>query len=88
MYQIVHLTDKFNDDEPYPVSVAVVGVWGYARDTASGFEFGLVPDPSLVQSYDVGHELPDTMCVVILYRVLIESFLSRIASLMNDEMLV
>ena len=70
--QIVHLTDKFNDDEPYPVGVAVDGVWVYARDTASGFEFGLGPDPSLVQSHDVGHKLPDTMCVVILYRVLID----------------
>ena len=70
--QIVHLTDKFNDDEPYPVGVAVDECRVYARDTASGFEFGLGPDPSLVQSHDVGHELPDTMCVVILYRVLID----------------
>ena len=70
--QIVHLANKFDDNEPYPVGVAVDGVWVYARDTASGFEFGLGPDPSLVQSHDVGHELPDTMCVVILYRVLID----------------
>ena len=70
--QIVHLTDKFNDDEPYPVGVAVDGVWVYARDTASGFEFGLGPDPSLVQSHDVGHELPDAMCVVILDWVLVD----------------
>ena len=69
--QIIHLTDKFNDDEPYPVGVAVDGVWVYAWDAAGGFEFGLGPDPSLVQSHNVGHELPDTMCVVILYRVLI-----------------
>lgn len=52
--------------------MAVDGVWVYARDTASGFEFGLGPDPSLVQSQDVGYELPDTTCVVILYRVLID----------------
>ena len=70
--QIVHLTNEFNDDEPYPVGVAVDGVWVYARDTASGFEFGLGPDPSLVQSHNVGHELTDTMCVVILYRGLID----------------
>ena len=70
--QIIHLADKFNDDEPYPVGVAVDGVWVYARDTASGFEFGLGPDPSLVQSHDVGHELPDAMCVVILDWVLVD----------------
>ena len=84
--QIVHLTDKFNDDEPYPVGVAVDGVWVYARDTASGFEFGLGPDPSLVQSHDVGHELPDTMCVVILYRVLIDyNFEFPVQNRISDE---
>ena len=70
--QIVHLTDKFNDDEPYPVGVAVDGVWVYARDTAGGFEFRFCSDPSLVQSHDVGHELPDAMCVVILDWVLVD----------------
>ena len=70
--QIFQLVDQLYDDESDPVGVAVDGVWGYARDTASGFEFGLGPDPFLAQSHDVGHELPDTMCVVILYRVLID----------------
>ena len=70
--QIFQLANEFDDDESDPVGVAVDGVWVYARDTANGFEFGLGPDPSLVQSHDVGHELPDTMCVVILYRVLID----------------
>ena len=70
--QIVHFADKFDDNEPYPVGVAVDGVWVYARDTASGFEFGLGPDPSLVQSHNVGHELPDAMCVVILDWVLVD----------------
>ena len=32
MSQIVHLTDKFNDDEPYPVGVAEDGVWVYTKD--------------------------------------------------------
>ena len=72
MSQIVHLADKFNDDEPYPVGVAVDGIGRYTRDAARGFEFRFCSDPSLVQSHDVGHELPDTMCVVILYRVLID----------------
>ena len=70
--QIVHLTDKFNDDEPYPVGVAVDGVWVYVWDVAGGFEFRFCSDSSLVQSHDVGHELPNAMCVVILYRVLID----------------
>ena len=70
--QIVHLADKFDDNEPYPVGVTVDGVWVYAWDAAGCIEFSLGPDPSLVQSHDVGHELPDTMCVVILYRVLID----------------
>ena len=70
--QIIHLADKFNDDEPYPVGVAVDGIGGYAWDAAGGFEFCLGSDPSLVQSHDVGHELPDAMCVVILDRVLID----------------
>lgn len=64
--QIVHFADKLNDNEPYPVGVAVDGVWVYAWYAAGGFEFGLGSDPSLVQSHDVGHELPDTMCVVML----------------------
>lgn len=67
--QIVQLTDKFNDDGLYPVGVAMDGVWLYARDTASGFEFGLGPDPSLVQSHDVGHELPDTTVSTVLAEV-------------------
>ena len=64
--QIIHLADKFNDDEPYPVGVAVDSVWVYVWDTTGGFEFRFCSDPSLVQSHDVGHELPDATCVVIL----------------------
>ena len=70
--QIIHLANKFNDDEPYPVGVAVDGIGGYTRDAAGGIEFRFCSDPSLVQGNDVGHELSDTMCVVILYRVLID----------------
>ena len=70
--QIVHFADKFDDNEPYPVGVAVDGVWVYAWDAAGGFEFSLGSDPSLVQSHDVAHELPNAMRVVILYRVLID----------------
>ena len=69
--QIVHFADKFNDNEPYPVGVAVDGVWVYAWDAAGGFEFSLGSDPSLVQSHDVAHELPDAMRVVILDRILV-----------------
>ena len=69
MSQIVHLTDKFNDDESDPVGVAVDDVWIHAWYAAGGFKFGLGSDPSLVQSHDVGHELPDAMCVVILDRI-------------------
>ena len=71
--QIVHLADKFDDNEPYPVGVTVDGVWVYAWDAAGCIEFSLGSDPSLVQSHDVGHELPDAMCVVILDRVLIDN---------------
>ena len=70
--QIVHFADKFDDNEPYPVGVAVDGVCVYAWDAAGGFEFGLGPDPSLVQSHNVGHELTDAMCVVILDWVLVD----------------
>ena len=70
--QIFQFANEFDDDEPYPVSVAVDGAWVYARDTASCFEFRFCSDPSLIQSHDVGHELPDAMCVVILYRVMID----------------
>ena len=70
--QIVHFADKFDDNEPYPVGVAVDGVWVYAWDAAGGFEYGRGPDPSLVQSHNVGHELPDAMCVVILDWVLVD----------------
>ena len=69
--QIFQLANKFNDDEPYPVGVAVDGVWVYVWDATGGFEFSLGSYPSLVQSHDVGHELPDAMCVVILDRILI-----------------
>ena len=69
--QIVHFADKFDDNEPYPVGVAVDGVWVYAWDAAGGYEFSLGSDPSLVQSHDVGHELPDAMRVVILDRILV-----------------
>ena len=70
--QIVHLTDKFDDDESYSVGVAVDGIGGYTWDAAGGFEFRFCSDPSLVQSHDVGHELPDAMCVVILDWVLVD----------------
>ena len=64
--QIVHLADKFYDNEPYPVGVAVDGIGGYTRDAAGGFEFRFGSYPSLVQSHGVGHKLPDAMCVIIL----------------------
>ena len=51
--------------------MAVDGVWVYAWDAAGGFEFSLGSDPSLVQSHDVAHELPDAMRVVILDRILV-----------------
>ena len=69
--QIVHLADKFDDNESYPVGVAVDGIGGYTWDAAGGFEFSLGSDPSLVQSHDVAHELPDAMRVVILDRILV-----------------
>ena len=56
--QIFQLANEFDDDESDPVGVAVDGVWVYARDTANGFEFGLGPDPSLVQSHDVDRLQP------------------------------
>ena len=71
--------------------MTVDGVWVYVWDAAGGFKFSLGPNPSLVQSHDVAHELPDAMRVVILDRILVgynREFLSRIASLMNDDMLV
>ena len=84
--QIFQLVDQLYDDESYPVGVAVDECGVYARDAASGFEFGLGPDPSLVQSHDVGHELPDTMCVVILYRVLIDYNLEfHVQNRISDE---
>ena len=70
--QIIHLTNKFYDNEPYPVGMMVNGLGGYTRDAAGGIEFRFCSDPSLVQSHDVGHELPDAMCVVILDWVLVD----------------
>lgn len=69
--QIIHLTNKFYDNEPYPVGMTVNGLGGYTRDAAGGFEFRFCSDPSLVQSHDVAHELPDAMRVVILDRILV-----------------
>ena len=45
--QIVHLADKFNDDEPYPVGMTVNGIGGYTRDAAGGFEFSLCSSSSV-----------------------------------------
>ena len=46
--QIFQLVDEFNDDESYPVGVAVDECWIYSWDVAGVHKLFLCSDPSFV----------------------------------------